>query len=197
MHLLAAGRSFVGPKRGGNPFKAAKPTYLPTFALAAGATAGPSMLNRAWKLPISFFGWGQPEPVKVTQAEPAKCGARLFKGPPEAIPRVVAEPQPRAPSLTKPARCATSEPQAKRVLFDFRLPSRPAGTLRQADRSLESVKVVRNDLCDADLEVVPAAAKTTLSAPPKEERAKERVDYAPSDWSRLARRFQVFSRARA
>lgn len=197
MHLLAAGRSFVGPRRGGNPFKAAKPTYLPTFALAAGTTAGPSMLNRAWKLPISFFGWGSPEPVKVTQAEPAKCGVRLFKDPAEVTPRVVAEPKAPVPSLAKPARRVAPEPQPKRVLFEFRLPSRPAGTLRSADRSLESVKVVRNDLSDADLEVVPATAKSTLPVQPKAEPAKERVDYAPSDWSRLAGRFQVFSRARA
>jgi len=76
------------------------------------------------------------------------------------------------PRLARPARSA------------FPPTARGTGSPVQSELSLDEVKVVRNDLSDADVEIVPAKpARRADLAPPPEENA----------WSRLATR--IFVRA--
>jgi hypothetical protein len=172
--------------------------------VSAGSAAGPNCHSVTWpqtnaevrKLPISFVGRERPQPVKVSPHEDAKGSGRLQGG------RGAASTSSRAPGPTAPtssgARAITTEavPREKRVLFNFRPAARPANGSARAAASLDEVKVIRNDLSEADVEVVPAPAKGS-EPPPPSPREVEPIGWTLMDWHRLADRFKVFSRAGA
>ena len=58
----------------------------------------------------------------------------------------------------------------------------------QTELSLEKICVVRNDLSDTDLEIVPAAGPVTAEPPPQAADVANNHSAAPQTWGRLANR---------
>jgi len=137
--LLGAGKSFFGS--GGNiAYREDKKFHLPKFNADKNPFAPKSV-----------------EPVPAPAPEVKKVSAPVFAKT-QKIP-VFAAPQPKP---TMPTRAVSW----KDKLNPFRAPepTRLAPTSAvQVELSLEAVKVVHNDLADADIEVVPVKSRTAAS----------------------------------
>jgi hypothetical protein len=145
MRLLSAGKSWVGMSDNAGRYQVTRQRLLPKF----GRGANP-------------FQPGAP----AVESEPAPAPAAAASEPVKAlkttqvIPELAAQP-------VRPALAAPAVSWWKRLAGVFRFrPGRPAAAAVrlprkavQAELTLESVKVVRNDLSDADLDVVPANVK--------------------------------------
>ena len=143
MRLLSAGKSWVGMSDNAGRYQVTRQRLLPKF----GRGANP-------------FQPGAPS----VESEPAPAAAasepvNALKTT-QVIPELAAQP-------VRPALAAPAVSWWKRLAGVFRYrPGRPAAAAVrlprkavQAELTLESVKVVRNDLSDADLDVVPAKVK--------------------------------------
>jgi hypothetical protein len=134
--LLGAGKTFFG---GGNSvaYRENKRIYLPKF----NADKNPFVPKPA-------------EPAPALAPEAAKAYASVAAGAPKNP--VFATPEPK-PSM--PARAASWKDKLNpfRAPEPVRLASQNAV---QVELSLEAVKVVHNDLADADIEVVPVKSRT-------------------------------------
>jgi len=141
--LLGAGKTFFG----GNEniaYREKKDVYLPKFNSGKNPFA-PKPTEGAPAAPVAV-----PEVKKVSAPLAAKT---------QKIPGFAAPP-PKAPL---PARTVSW----KDKLNPFRAPvpvAPPPANAVQVELSLESVKVVHNDLADADIEIVPVKSRTV--APP-------------------------------
>jgi hypothetical protein len=136
--LLGAGKSFFGGG-GAVKYRADKHVYLPKF--------------NAEKNPFT------------PQAAEAK--SELAKT--QKLPEISAKTQKIAvpPVAFKPAPGPTRAVSWKDKLNPFRAPEPAAPSMVgavQSELSLDAVKVIRNDLADADIEVVPVKSQT-VSAP--------------------------------
>jgi hypothetical protein len=132
--LLAAGKSLAFGRRGQSPYRANKQFYLPKF----GSPKNP------------FASANQPggaiPPVEAAAA-PVKTPITVVAAKTQKLPTF--SPAPRAatwvsrlnPFVSKPEFPATGGKDAKIPV--------------QGELSLDAVKVLRNDLSDADVEVVP------------------------------------------
>ena len=137
--LLGAGKSFFGGK-GSVSYRADKRVYLPKFGVA--------------KNPFA------PKPVKPGGDEAV---ASEKKSAPVAV---------KAAAKTQTIYCAPSAPKPTRAigwadkLNPFRAPQRamePMLNVVQSELSLDAVKVLRNDLSDADVEIVPVKSRTVAA----------------------------------
>jgi hypothetical protein len=147
--LLGAGKSFFGGK-GPASYREKKGVYLPKF----NSEKNPFALKPAEPVPAA----AAPDVKKVF----VPSAAGVDHGPQKLSPA----PAP----VARPARAAgwTSK------LNPFRTPEPVAPSLVsgvQAELSLDAVKVVHNDLADADIEIVPVKSRTvaapeTPSLPP-------------------------------
>jgi hypothetical protein len=164
--LLAAGKSIMND-RGGISYRANKNVYLPKFGSVQNSTR-------------PFAGT---EPAE-TAAAPAKK-TTPFAAKTQKIP-----PWPTPGPTPGPAR-ATSWASKLNPVSIWR-DARPAETKPppvQSELSLDSVKVVHNDLSDADVEVVPMKSRTadapavpTLSPPTRSwEFLAERMFHTTAD----------------
>ena len=178
--LLAAGRSLVGVQNGSSRYRLDKRTRLPKFGSVknpfspeerkpvAPQTAAPQLDSPKEVDPAATESVVRATPPAANPVPPAT--ARLRR----AVRRlrewcVEANPLPR---LAGPARSAIKP-----------MPSF-SGAPVQSELSLDEVKVVRNDLSDADLEIVPAKpARSAEAVPVPEENA----------WSRMT--IRIFVRA--
>jgi hypothetical protein len=64
------------------------------------------------------------------------------------------------------------------------------------DLKLDQVRVVRNDLSEADLEVTPRKPEPKAEAATPKPQEQETIGYTLKDWARLAGRLSVFARSR-
>ena len=138
--LLGAGKTFFGGN-GNLAYREKKDVYLPKF----NSGKNPFAPKPAEVVPIAG-----PEVKKVSA--PVSAKTQKISG--------FAAPPPKAPM---PARTVSW----KDKLNPFRAPAPVAPSLTnavQVELSLESVKVVHNDLADADIEIVPVKSRTV--APP-------------------------------
>ena len=152
--LLVAGKSIING-RAEISYRANRHVYLPKFGLA----------QNPFKLP--------------DEAEPAKPVAEIAAAPiKKAAPPAAAKTQ-KIPPWPRPAR-ATSWASKLNPISIWRgstpeAPSAPCPV--QSELSLDSVKVVHNDLSDADVEVVPiksrAADKAAVPVLPPPEKSWE------------------------
>jgi hypothetical protein len=172
--LLAAGRSLVGVQSASSRYRMDKRARLPKF----GATKNP--FSPEQRMPAA------PQPVPPQGPAPA------------AEP--VARATQRAANATRPAStrlrqtvqrlrdwCVEANPLpglAGPARSAVRPPPRFTGAPIQSELTLDEVKVVRNDLSDADLEIVPAKPVRRADAAPRREE---------NTWSRLTTR--IFVRA--
>jgi len=137
--LLGAGKTFFGGN-GNIAYREKKDVYLPKFNSGKNPFA-PKPADVAPAAPVAA-----PEVKKVSAPLAAKT---------QRIP-VFAAPQPKS---AMPARTVSW----KDKLNPFRTPepvAPPMVNAVQVELSLESVKVVHNDLADADIEIVPVKSRT-------------------------------------
>jgi hypothetical protein len=197
LRLLTAGKSLVGLKDTEHRYSVARRGLLPKFAskknpfrASLGAEVGPS--------PEKEF------PSGLNRSEPSEVNSSNGDGPTALLTQPPIEgPAPQtAPlsssSLEKPV--ADDARRMSRVWWSAFLPwigrrtQKPAvprfeKAMVQGELSLESVKVVRNDLSDSDLEVVPT--KPLIPAPQMKP-ARPVITGAgtnASSWERLTGRF--------
>ncbi len=165
--LLVAGKSVINGCAEVS-YRANRRVYLPKFGLAQNPFKSPDEAEPA-------------KPVAVTVAAPIK----------KTAPPVAAKTQKIPPWPARPAR-ATSWASKLNPISIWRgsapaAPSAPCPV--QSELSLDSVKVVHNDLSDADVEVVPIKSRTadktavpTLPPPEKSwEFLAERMFHATVD----------------
>ena len=148
MQLLAVGRSFIGLRSGQGRFKPAAAGSLPNF------------------------GAGEFEMHSPAARSPEAGEAGLENRKAAAVSMTAAaSPIPLASALTPASRPALKKsPRFGNPLASLLSP-RPARSLVQAELSLESVKVVRNDLSEADLMVVSTRKQKPAAAPAREPEA--------------------------
>jgi len=174
--LLAAGRSLIGGQNSPSRYRLDQRARLPKFGSSKNPFASESRTTAPLPPTPPQPAMPAAEPVirttePSTNPSPTSPVTTRLR---QAVRRlqewcVEANPIPR---LARPARSA------------FAPATRVAAAPIQSELSLEGVKVVRNDLSDADLEIVPAKpARRADLAPVPEENA----------WSRLTTR--IFVRA--
>jgi len=168
--LLAAGKSLALGRRGESPYRANKQVYLPKF---------PS--------PKNPFATAESEAGTASQGEDADAPARDGKNVaaktqkipdwPVTAPVQASVVEKQAVSFTKPGR---SLKWMKRLNPFATGPAsasagaRHANIAVQSELSLDAVKVLRNDLSDVDIEVVPLKSRPGGSAAmPEGEPAKK------------------------
>ena len=174
--LLAAGKSLVGAQNTASRFRLEKRGRLPKFGSAKNPFASEQ------RKPVAV------EPIPPQPTTPAVDPA-AHAAPPAVNPL---SPRPASARLRRAVRrsrewCVEANPiprlagPARSALLPM---PRFTGVPIQSELSLDEVKVVRNDLSDADLEVVPAKpARRADTVPVPEANA----------WSRLTTR--IFVRA--
>lgn len=143
--LLGAGKSFFGGK-GAVSYRESKHVYLPKF-------------NDAGKNP--FAPKSKAVDAAVAEVKPVSAPAMAA---PVVVAKVAAATQKIAtPPVTKPARAGWAD-----KLNPFRAPQPSAAPVPvatvQPEFSLDAVKVLHNDLSDADVEVVPVKSRPAAPA---------------------------------
>ena len=181
--LLAAGKSLALGRRGQNPYRANKQIYLPKF----GSLKNPF---------VSANHPGGAIPPEEAAAAPVKTPITVVAAKTQKLPTF--SPAPRAANRrptagTKPA----GRPQKLRRWFGWLHLSNPfrapagfaapgagaANSPVQTELSLDTVKVLRNDLSDADVEVVPLKSRPAGDAAEPDEKPVKR------SWDLLGERF--------
>jgi len=187
MQLLAVGRSFVGHKSETGRYKTTEQNLLPDFTTGEKNEA-PSAVYTNPAADSADFMFGAPH-RKVAGAEGKGAAAPAVR--PMAAP---AQPEPPATATVLAKR------PARRRFFGLGSLGRTkveGGSLVQSELSLETVKVVRNDLSDADLELVPAKIAARPELPmPKVSSLPPRNGAAGMVWSRLTARIFENNRSR-
>ena len=199
VRLLTAGKSLVGLRDGDSPYRFTSQRFLPQF----GPARNP------------FIGREQAKPAHTEAPSPGHTGGNgaalakpaipASKGAPAAMPQKEVGPRPvrakfdariRAEALWRRLAALLSGWQVKlRGLFarsrsktaKSAIPRFPKPAV-QGELSLEKIKVVRNDLSDADLEVVPARASSAPAAATPTPRLIDRAEGAKSAWGRVTSR---------
>jgi len=156
LKLLSVGQSFSGSSDQGR-YRLATGQGLPKLA---------PVQRPVTLAPANMFESASAAPVAIAEPLPTT---------PNPAPTPVAQPEPAAPSpkATVPYEVPTTASIAaaqvrKKYPFLLRPAARPTGrTWVQSELSLDSVKPLRNDLSDSDLEVVPmkVAIKPAPTAP--------------------------------
>jgi hypothetical protein len=139
--LLGAGKSFFSGK-GAASYREDKRVYLPKFNTDKNPFMPKSEENAPEPAPPKAKGKTVARPAVAPSAAPAAASARKF-----------------SPKFAGPSRVVSW----KDKLNPFRTPV-PSAPLMvgavQTELSLDAVKVVHNDLADADIEVVPVKSRT-------------------------------------
>lgn len=159
--LLATGKSLALGRRGQSPYRANKQFYLPKF----GSPKNP------------FASANQPGGA----IPPVEAAAAPVKTP---ITVVAAKTQ-KLPTFS-PARRAATWASRLNPISIWRGPETSAPDARppvQAELSLDAVKVLRNDLSDVDVEIVP------LKSRPSDNAEEPGLGTAKKAWGLLGERF--------
>jgi hypothetical protein len=159
MRFLAAGQSFIGMRRKNSPYREADQSWLQSAgaicAPAAGTEEGQANSGGARSLaafPESAPLLSSPAPaMRATRHQAAELfGASELQAPCASAIATQAHKEAAPARRTRAARG-----RAASSLF------KPRHPLVQGELSLDTVKVVRNDLHDSDLELIPAQQLST------------------------------------
>ncbi len=191
VRLLTAGKSLVGARDEMSRYRVRKHVALPKFVSPKNPFA--PQTNRG--------------PVHAASAEAAPRAQLPAKLPAAAMPKrmplatlpALKQPSPSVGGLMRfhPVRSLLQKLNPLPLLAGLKPAPKPvraafAQAAVQGELSLERVKVVRNDLSDADLEVVPMKSATTdVEAAPDMQAAMNRSTAAPSWEQWTARLFRV------
>jgi len=196
LRLLTAGKSLVGLKDTEHRYNVARRGLLPKFA---------SKKNPFRASPGAEVG---PSPDKelrssLSQSEPSEVNSSNGDGPTalSAKPHVESLAAQTAPLSSPQLKPITDDAlRMSRVRWRVLLPwiggrtqkqaiPRFEKTMVQGELSLESVTVVRNDLSDSDLEVVPTKPVVTAPQPKPARPVTTGSGANGSSWERLTGRF--------
>jgi len=157
--LLAAGRSLALGRRGQSPYRANKQFYLPKFGspknpfASANQSDGATPPEEAAAAPVKT-------PITVVAAKTQKLPT--FSPAPRAANHQTATVARPARPLTKPGRpmkwMSRLNPFVSSSAFTAARVKNTTPPV-QVELSLDSVKVLRNDLSDVDIEVVPLKSR--------------------------------------
>jgi hypothetical protein len=165
--LLGAGKSFVSGGKAA-AYRADKRVYLPKF----GSPKNPFIASD-----------------KMESMGPTKIAAESVIVP---APKVIAAETQKMPTVSaRPAR-VTTWTEKFNPLSIWRGSTREAKSSLspvQAELSLEKVKVVHNDLSDADVEIVPIKSRSMREIPEPVFQTAVSVDADKNFWSRLDEKF--------
>ena len=165
--LLGAGKSFI---RGGKPaaYRTDKRVYLPQFISPKNpfAHAAPAEVQSELPKPETSSPAGPARKAKPSWAKPGKMSTA------------------ETPAQAGPTRVTTWAGKFNPVAIFREVAASPVrhATPVQTELSLERVKVVHNDLTDADVEVVPMKSR------PARETAGEAGPAAKKPWADLGER---------
>lgn len=200
-NLLAVGRSVIGIRSEPTRYKMTQDNLLPKFAPVgrpvslAPITHPEAALQETVvelapqvELPVAEDLFAPPAPVAKT----VEVAAQAVTHPLEAKPvKAKASAQP----VTQRKLESLADARREQARSWFKNPFASVGkakserTLVQTELLLEQVKVVRNDLSEADIEVVPSAVKAEVVAPapalPKVTEPKPTEVTTGNGWSRL------------
>jgi hypothetical protein len=200
LRLLTSGKSLVGLRDTESPYRLTSQNLLPQFGPARNPFS-----SRA-KAELAQNEARSPEHHNERATPGAKPDLPVSNGEPAVVLQKGAEHR-AAPARFSARNLAVALWRRLAALLSgsqtrlFGLFTRPSGRAAkpaiprfpkppvQGELSLDRIKVVRNDLSDADLEVVaakpPAAPAATAPVP----RAVEKVDVTKSAWERATTRF--------
>lgn len=160
--FLVVGQSFGGIRDEKSPFEMRKETLLPRFQ-AAPRFARP---QKPGAQPLVQADWLAPEPVRPSEGTSAPAAgspgleAAGVPGPAPGAARALAKESVRPSSPKRNWLSRLLGAFGRFGLFGLsRRKPEPAHGLVQSELILEKVRVLRNDLADADLEVVPRDQK--------------------------------------
>ena len=189
VRLLTTGKSLVGMRDTASRYRMNKQGVLPKFISPKNPFAPPT-------------GPGAERGTAAIQSVPAaKTGPTDFKKTQKLPPAAASAP---AEKLPRPARSAPVFPESwgawlrKKTPLSFvagskRVPGpvrkSPTKEAVQGELSLDRVTVMRNDLSDADLEVVPAKPLTANKNAEPVLPFAARAEPAATPWGRLTTRF--------
>jgi hypothetical protein len=161
MHLLTMGRSFKGAKDGPSTYKMRSEAALPKFAAAKRpiSLVPPTSLEKS-QMQIPLFDQKGPA-VRLAVVEgaptPLRHGAAMNS---MVVPLKVTSPKPKADAKRDEARSSARFWDSLKQFFFGRQVSRKASRpVVQTELALDKIAVIRNDLSDADLEVVTVERK--------------------------------------
>jgi hypothetical protein len=164
LRLLSTGRSLVDFRDSGSRYRVTRQKLLPKFGSARNPFRAPQRSERPAVPAVPAAAVTEPkgQPVRQPGLRPVLATARQWRA--WATGQVARwwRPRPRPVRAAQPAQAA-------------RLPT-------QGELSLASVKVMRNDLSDADLEVVPARVRAAGAV------AVAKADAGSSAWGRMSTR---------
>jgi hypothetical protein len=214
MRLLSAGKSLIGASDNPNRYRMRHDARLPVFGSSKNPFAKPAKTVSTPAAPAparmqtaSLFEAKPPQPappqppstpITPAQAQRRHVAPQRATVAPKPAPVNNTSPAPAAPKAASPAPAFKPGPVRSTswisAINPFSwLPARAGKSRRnarvqpvQTEMALENVKVVRNDLNDADLEVVSGKliSQVTISAPDEQPAAVTRTE--PTVWGRLA-----------
>jgi len=161
LRLLTTGRSLVGLRNGESPYRLSHHRLVPNFGKKPNPFRATTLPEPARTVPLALESTAVKLPASPPAAPAESTVAPASAGTEEASPTTVAAKE-VVPS--KPAGSKWLPRNWTRVHTWFRRSAKPAVVRSdrvtkpavQGELSLEGIQVVRNDLRDSDLEVVPA-----------------------------------------
>lgn len=194
LRLLTTGKSLVGLKDNGNRYSVARGGLLPRFGSKKNpfrASTRPDSVGES--SPGCASAEGAPDQLAENPDDKSNGSDRSHTTPPASSNSTQQAPG-NALSRPKPADTTSKGLFGWTALMAWMRPkslkkSIPIFTkpMVQGEFSLEAVKVVRNDLSDSDLEIVPAKAPMPV-APPPVRPPLETAAPAGNAWNRLTER---------
>ena len=180
--LLAAGKSLALGRRGESPYRANKQVYLPKFSSPKNPFAAPAETEAETETAGPAAENAGAAPVKNEAATKTQKIPTL----PFAVDQqAAAVPEPAVP-FKKPGRSSKWMSRLNPFAAGSPFPAARGGNAKtpvQAELSLDAVKVLRNDLSDVDVEVVP------LKSRPASEAGQPDLGTAKKSWGLLGERF--------
>jgi len=185
LQLLTVGQSFKGTKTEVGVYKLPQENFLPKFRAAAPlVSTSPQPIPK--RVPVQTGLSFDPQP----KAQPVAAAPFLEKARiPDKAPRADQSRRDSASTVVRKGKWSLYE-----ILFMRGTPRKASVTPIQIEWPLEKVSVVRNDLSDADLELVPARAQTSSNPGPA--LGKEVRETSDETGARSIIRFFTFNRVR-
>jgi hypothetical protein len=180
--LLAAGKSLALGRRGESPYRAKKQFYLPKFSSPKNPFTATAESEAETETPGPTAESANAAPAKKQDAAKTQKLSPL----PFAVSQQAAAVEKPAVPFQKPHRSLNW--MGKLNPFGAKPALRAAGGKHakipfQAELSLDAVKVLRNDLSDVDVEVVPLKSRPSSAA------GEPNLGPAKKTWGLLGERF--------
>jgi hypothetical protein len=195
MQLLAVGKSLVGLGNQPSRYKMVEQNLLPKFAPVTRAGPSPQLLVKAEPVrrQLSFLAVTSPQ-VDIPRIAPEVARPPLHR---ETPPRKEAGVEHIALDVKTPADSVGKRKSFFASSFFSKSGAKRREELVQVELALETVRVVRNDLSDADVEVVRSRADSKASGWKQQQRPLRDETAAPGmRWSQLSSRLFETSQSR-